>query len=143
MFCGKSSSQAIDSIYKRALRAISGHFHDSLEDLLQETGLVSAHEVHLRLLLCEIYKTIHRINPIFMQNIFHSKEVIYELRISNLLHLPRVKSVLHGTSYFAFRGSLLWNQLPDTLKTAPSLTTFKKALVTYKIQRICKCSTCI
>ena len=142
MFCGKSSSQAINSIYKRALRAISGHFHDSLEDLLKETGLISAHEFHLRLLLCEIYKTIHCINPIFMQNIFYPKEVLYELRISNLLHLPRAKSVIHGTSCFAFRGRLLWNQLPDTLKTAPSLTAFKKALVTYKIQGICKCSTC-
>ena len=108
----------------------------------RKLSLASAHEVHLRLLLCEIYKTIHCINPIFMQNIFHPKEVLYELRISNLLHLPRVKSVLHGTSCFAFRGRLLWNQLPDTLKTAPSLTAIKKALVTYKIQGICKCSTC-
>ena len=113
MFSNKYSSKAIDSVHKRALRAICGHFYMSYQDLLHETGRETIHHIHLHHLLCEIYKTIQGLNPPFMQEILISKETPYQLRSKNLLVLPAARSSHFGANTFLFRGSLLRNSIPD------------------------------
>ena len=143
MFCNKYSSKAIDSVHKRALRAVCGRFDMSYEDLLHETGSKTIHHIHLRHLLCEIYKTIQGLNPPFMQEIFISKESPYQLRSKNLLVLPAARSSHFGTNTFLFRGSLLWNSIPDKLKNATNLQAFKHALGSYNLTEFCRCKVCV
>jgi hypothetical protein len=142
MFCSKSSCREIDSIQKRALRSVYQDFSKSHEELLQSSDYKSIHDVHLYFLLCEVYKTLHNLNPKFMQELFKIKPVIYSLRNCNLLLLPSSRSRRFGTQSFLFRGSLLWNFLPDGFKSKLSLNSFKDALKTLNLCRLCTCKIC-
>ena len=142
MFCSKSSCREIDSIQKRALRAVYQDFSRSHEELLQSSGYKSIHDVHLCFLLCEVYKTLHNLNPKFMQALFKTKPVSYSLRNCNLLLLPPSRSRRFGTQSFLFRGSLLWNSLPDSFKSKISLNSFKDALRNLNLCELCSCKIC-
>ena len=142
MFCNKSSCKSIDSMHKRSLRAVYGDYVTSYEDLLQISGSKRIHEIHLCQLLSEIYKTAPSLNPSFMQELFKVKESRYSLRNQNLLSFPATKTNRFGTQSFLFRGSLLWNLLPDSVKNAPSLASFKNVIKSIKLQELCTCKIC-
>ena len=84
MFCSKTSMKSIEIVHKRAVRALCNNFVDSYDDLLAKYDIKTVHEIHLRYLLCEIYKTLHFNNPDFMQNLFRKKRlpIICGLKIS-------------------------------------------------------------
>ena len=143
MFCKKSSLKAIDSIHKRAIRILCQNYVDSYEDLISKHNLMTVHEIHLRFLLCEIYKTVNLGNPSFMQNIFCKKEVAHGLRKNNLLTLPKTRLVKFGTGNFIFRGSILWNSLSDEIKSVETLSNFKKKLSHTSLRKLCTCKACL
>ena len=142
MYCSKTSCREIDTIHKRALRAVCQDFSSDYEVLLQKAGYKRIHEIHLRFILCEIYKTLHDLNPSFMQTLFRVKPVRYALRNQNLLILPCAKSSRFGTQSFPFRGSLLWNTIRDSVKSQPSLNVFKQSLKAFNIMELCSCKIC-
>ena len=142
MFCSKTSCREIDSIHKRALRAVCQDFSSNYEILLQNSGYRRIHETHLRFILSEIFKTQHNLNPEFMKALFSPKPVRYSLRNQNLLSLPSAKSSRFGTQSFIFRGSLLWNNIPDSLKSKSTLDTFKQSLKAFNLMELCLCKIC-
>ena len=142
MFCSKVRSTEIDNILKRALRAANNDFSSDFSTLLQNSNLVRVHETHLRFLVCEIYKTQNSLNPPFMQTLYVPKPVHYSLRKGNLLTIPPAKSVRFGTQSFLFRGSLLWNSIPDSLKFSVSLNSLKTSLKKFDLSSICNCKIC-
>ena len=142
MFCSKSSSDAIKAVHKRALRTIYGVTDETLDGLLQNNNLASIHELHLRHILCEIYKSVNGISPPIMQELFKKKTLPYNLRINNLLTIEKAKTSRFGIESFVFRGSLLWNALPDDLKDVESFQMFKSALKNVDLERFCSCKLC-
>ena len=142
MFCSKSSCKKVDSIHKRALRTVYQDFTKSYEELLQISGYKRIHEVHIVSLLCEVYKTVNGLNPPFMQSLFTVKPVRYQLRNCNLLAIPPARSSRNGNQSFQFRGSLLWNTLPDCVKSKPSLNSFKICLKALDLLGLCNCKLC-
>ena len=52
----------------------------------------------------------------------------------HLLTLPRVSSAI-GSKAFSIAAPSVWNRLPDNLRAAPSLTTFKRLLKTHLFTR--------
>ena len=142
MFCNRSSCKSLDSIHKLSLRAIYGDYATSYEDLLQISKRKRIHEIHFCQLLAEIYKTAHSLNPSLMQEFFKVKESRYSLRNQNLLSLPATKTNRFSAHFFLFRGSLLWNLLPDSVKNAPSLASFKDVIKSIKLQELRTCKIC-
>ena len=61
----------------------------SLEELLIRDQGISVHRKHINTLLTEVYKTFSGENPYFLKSVFTKKDVIYNLRTSNLLTLPK------------------------------------------------------
>ena len=88
----------------------------SLEELPIHDKGISVHLKHINTLLTEIFKTFSGENPYFMKSIFKKKDVIYNLRTSNLLTLTKRNTRRFGLYSFSFRASHLWNQLPDDIK---------------------------
>ena len=74
MFSTAKSLNKIDSLQKRALRFLYNDYSISYEGLLEEAGKVKMNVYRLRNLCVEIYKTINKLNPEFMNNIFKVKE---------------------------------------------------------------------
>ena len=142
MFCNKTSYKRINSVQKRALRAIYNKNDFSLDELLKLDNSDKIHLLNIRSLLQEIYKTFHDMNPSFMKDFFHVKQVPYNLRTSNVLVLPSSNTYKYGIYSTFFRGSLLWNLLPDNIKQASNLNVFKNKLKNWKDNLKCSCRIC-
>ena len=54
---------------------------------------------------------------------------------SLLLKSYRPNTLYYGERSFAFAAPKLWNSIPEHIKSASSLTTFKTALKTYLFRR--------
>ena len=139
MFCNKKCNDLINRTHKRALRVVLNDFSLSYKDSLEATCSTTVHVNNLRLLLCEIYKSVHLLNPEFMREMFVHKESMYNLRRGKQLVLPPTKTVF-GVNSLIFRGVIAWNHLPKELKEVPKLSIFKKHLNKYDIY--CHCKIC-
>ena len=142
MFCSKAANFNINRVHKRALRAVYNEPSLDLDELLTLDNGLRIHNRNIQILLIEIYKSISKINPEIMWDIFIQKNLPYNVRSSNLLHLPSTKSITYGTNGYVFRGSLIWNSLPDFLKNTHNLTTFKSELNRLTDIR-CTCKICL
>ena len=74
MFSTAKSLNKIESIQKRPLQFLYNDYSISYEGLLEKAGKEKMNVYRLRNLCVEIYKTINKLNPEFMKNIFKVKE---------------------------------------------------------------------
>ena len=107
MFCNKTCYTVIDSVQKRALRALYNAYDLSLDELPQLDRNVRIHTMHIRFLMIEVFKTVHGSNPCFMKELFIPKSIPYCLRNPDLLVLPETNTVRYGVNSLTFRGSIL------------------------------------
>ena len=63
-----------------------------------------------------------------MWNFFERNHIPYNLRQGDLLLLPPAKSTSYGVNSLAFRGSLLWDNLPHQVKESQALEEFKNRI---------------
>ena len=139
MFCSKTASNQIENTQVRALRAVHTDFatpRDELLEVYQETPL---HTRNLRILLIEVYKSLHKINPEFMWNLFTYKVTNTSFRRGQLLALPS-RQDCYKTS-LVLRATLAWNSLPASLKQADSLSVFITAIEQIN-SFYCQCRIC-
>ena len=141
MFANKCSLDYILKIHKRALQIVYGVYDESYENLLNRRGDISLHQKHLRYLAIEVYKSFAKLNPGFMRNFFDRNHAPYNLRRDDLLLLPPAKSIRYGVNSLAFRGSLLWNNLPPQVKESQTLEEFKNRIKNLRSIR-CTCTVC-
>ena len=59
MFCSKTIYKMIETLQKRALRALYRTCDMALDDLLAKDGIAEIHVVNIRALLAEIFKIVH------------------------------------------------------------------------------------
>ena len=116
-------NKEIDRVQKRALKILFNDYTSSFEEILQTIGSDMIHVKNLQNLMIEIFKCLSYEDPSFMWNLFKRKDLTYNLRSGSLLKLPTAKT--YGTSSLSFRGSILWNSLPDTIKDSPCANKFK------------------
>ena len=74
------------------------------------------HVRNLQILMTAIFRTILDENPHFMREGFVREDTRYDLRSDFRLKVPRVNSSTYGLHSVSFRGSQLWNTLPNHLK---------------------------
>ena len=82
-----------------------------------------------------MYKIMNGMAPSYLQEYVissASSRSLLRLRSADTgqLHVPRTRTVL-GDRAFAVAGPRTWNSLPVMVRSAPSLSTFKKHLKTY------------
>ena len=125
IFCGKIANDNIERVHKRALRILLDDHESTFEALLAKNGETNIPTQNLRMLMIEIYKTLNNTNPPFMQEYFIRKDFKYNLRTRDLLQIPAANSTTFGIDSIKFRGSLLWNSIPDLSKRASSAAIIK------------------
>ena len=141
MFGSKSNNTIINKTHKRALSAVYKDFTLGFEELLQKDASVSNHVKNLRFLLVEVYKSLNGENPSFLWDMFNVKNCKYSLRCGKALCLPRTKTKKFGLNSVEFRGSLLWNYLPLSIKSSKNLQEFKRKIKNW-IGDTCTCKIC-
>ena len=100
----------------------------SYDELLELNKDLSIHQRYFHYLSTEVFKSIMHLNPQFMWSYFEEKPMPYNLGDGNKLVLPITKSLRFGINSLRFRGSLLWNNLPVSVKNCQNLNVFKLEL---------------
>ena len=78
--------------------------------------------------MLEVYNGLTQQNPSFLWDMFHEKDNKYNSRSKDLLMLPPTKTTTYGNDSLSFRGSILWNPLPNDKNTATSACSFKSCI---------------
>ena len=77
---------------------------------------MSIHQGHLQYLALEVFKSLMHLNPEFMWPYFNENSIPYDLQKGTKVFLPPVKLFCLGLNSVHFRGSILWNNLPSSIK---------------------------
>ena len=80
IYHGKTSSNQVDRVQKRALRILHNDFNTQFEVLLEITDERKVHTKNLQKLMLQIFKCFSEENPSFMWTFFERKHIKYELR---------------------------------------------------------------
>ena len=142
MFSDRQMNNRSNSIHEKALRIVYNDTSSKFPDLLRKDNSVSIHQWHLQLLMSEIFKTNLGLNPCFMKRIFAQKSTSYNLRMNNLLDVPRPQTVSYGIQSAVFLGCSLWLRVPDEAKTSRTIDDFNNSIKHWKGQNKCLCKIC-
>ena len=132
MFCYRQMNKRINRILEKSLRLAYDDYESSFQTLLEKDNSTSIHDKNLQLLLSELYKTLHNLNPSFMKQIFTERNTCYNFRNISRISLSKQKSNCYGLESATFMGSKLWQELTNDIKTSSSLAIFKKKIKTWK-----------
>ena len=100
----------------------------NFKDLLLKDDSWNIHESKIHTLVIEIYKSINNLSPPIMKKkiFFDLKNIRYDLRSKQLLKLPETSTSRYGTLALSFKGSLIWNTVPNKIKNIDNIEDFKK-----------------
>ena len=140
-FCNKTSTAKMEKIQERALRFIYDDHDSNYEQLLHRACLPSLEIRRLRTMAIECFKIIHDLSPPCLSDLVSLRESTYSFRYTNILEIPRVKTVTYGKKSFRFAAPLLWNDLPENFRAQTNFLQFKSIITSWN-GKVCKCSAC-
>ena len=135
------SEKKIEKIHERSLRFLYEDFNSSYDQLLERSGKTTMVISRLKTLCIEIYKSINRINPTYMPNIFVKSRNRISPRHPNNLQIPQVNQISFGKKCLRMVGPQIWNELPEKIQSTESLENFKKIIKLLEGPN-CNCSVC-
>ena len=74
------------------------------------------HISRIRLIAVETFKILHKMSPVYLQDLLSYKNSIYSFRYDNLVDVPRVRTTKYGKSSFCYEAAGVWNSLPNDLR---------------------------
>ena len=79
------------------------------------------------------FKALHGYAPTYVNDLLKPYIPSRALRSSqkDLLEKPRYKLKTFGERSFSYQAPLIWNSIPNDMKTVSSVTQFKKSLKTF------------
>ena len=132
IFCNKTSNSQINKIHKCTLRLVYEMEDANFEDLLLKENSRNVHENNIHTLLIEIYSSINNLSPPIITDFFDLKNTRSDLRSNHLLELPETSTSRYGTQALCFKGSLMWNTVPNKFKNLGNIEDFKKHIKDWK-----------
>ena len=139
-FCGKTNTSKMEKLQERALRFVFNDFTSAYDNMLEKAELTTLTLSRIKTLALEVYKAIHGHSPPYMNDMFTSRqEQTHSLRNAHQLNIPCTRTVGFGSHSIQFEGARLWNHLPNKIRCAENLASFKKLLRTWGG---CHCAIC-
>ena len=138
---GKVAEDQINRIHKRALKAVYNDFDSSFEELLEKGNHETVHQTSLKQLIIKVFSCVKKESPAILHDIFTIDNCHHNLRINNRLKLPKTNSLTYGLQSFSYRGSSIWNSLPDIYKNCTCSSVLKTELKMLSLVK-CSCINC-
>jgi hypothetical protein len=105
---------------------------DSISPVLKELHWLPIEYRAKYKVLLYTYKALHGLAPQYIRDLIEVYVPTRSLRSASqsLLKVPKSRTVTYGSRSFRVSAPQLWNQLPEHVKQAPTLVSFKKLLKT-------------
>ena len=78
-------------------------------------------QTRLKSIILEVFKSLKKTNPVYIQELLKLKNQPYSLRNSYLLVQEKKNTTNFGLRSFAYLASKLWNDLPESFKQISEL----------------------
>ena len=124
-FCGKLNNNKLEKIHERALRIVNKDFDSSYEDIIITSKTTTVLISRLRVLLCEVFKSLYKLNPNCINELFEVKELGYSFRNCKKVYQPVKRTTTYGLRSFSYTGAKLWNDFCPKLAEDVDLNEFK------------------
>ncbi len=111
----KTELARLEKVQGRAVRLTINDKMSSYIDLLRRAGVPSVLIRWQQVLATEVYKALHGLSPLYIQNLLNSKIIIQ----------PKCNTTTHGLNSLTYQGAKLWNSLPKHIKSAESVNKFQ------------------
>ena len=138
-FCGLVETHKIEKIHQRALRFIYSDYTTPYHPLIASHNLTTIYGKRVRAICCKLYKTNNNLNPEYMHDIFESRPSNYPTRKPYDMYVPKANQISFGYNSLRIEGPKLWNLLPEDIKNASDIITFKKKLDSFDFP-FCNCT---
>lgn len=137
LFCGKRNALKLEKLQERALRFVLSDYTSTYNDLLRRGDFLSLSAIRIRHLAIEMYKCVHGLNPLYLNDLFEANNVEYNLRDKYRLKQPIFQTMKYGFRSFRYYGAKLWNALPVDIKKCENVHQFKVHITAW-----CKTEKC-
>ena len=126
-FSSAQSLNKTENLQKRALRFLLNDYDSTYEDLLEKSDYPNMNLRRQRTLYIEIYKTLNKLKPGYMNDIFKLRDTDRLTREKYKLNLEILKpdQATFGTRSLSSYSPKIWNSLPYHMKTSENLNSFK------------------
>jgi hypothetical protein len=117
---------------KKAIRIINGcNYNAHTNILFKQNKILKIHEIYELQLAVIMYKHSRALLPYPLLQLFipHNKFHNYNTRNRNNPHVPRHKLEV-GKRSIAHMGPLIWNSIPNQIRTIKTLFSFKRVIKT-------------
>ena len=128
----------IEKIQERCLKLIHNDYDKEYSELLELAKKPTMKTKRLRILIIEIFKTLNKLNPEFMNDIFHHCLNIRHKKYN--LHVHSRNTTKFGNNSLRALGAHTWNSLPENIKSTDSIYKLKEFL---KDWNGCQCHLCV
>ena len=127
-FASSKSINRVEKIQERALRIINNDNISSYSTLLENHKKTTIKVKNLQILATEIFKTLQNINPSYIKDIFQISNNRTSSRLKYNIKSQSFKKVKFGKKSLRILGPILWNSLPNNLKSISSINSFKSEI---------------
>ena len=141
MLSERGLNNKINHLHEKALRIAYKDDVSDFKALLEKDNAVTIHVRNIQLLMTEIFKTQHSLNPTFMKEIFIPKNNQYALRNEQPIKLLRPRTTTFGEKSISFLGGKLWHELSLETKQCVNLNQFRAQIKNWKATE-CNCHLC-
>lgn len=122
---GKCLGDRLQKLQNRAARIITrSTYEDRSTDILQKLGWNTLEQRREKQLATTVYKVINNHTPLYLQTCFTKTSTIHRHNLRNSgLSIPQPKTEAMKKS-FCYRGAVLWNNIPKSIRNANSIAKF-------------------
>ncbi len=125
----QSFSHVNSRVYSRGVpRNVYEDYESSYDELFLKSKLAILDVQRYRFIATEVYKAVNKHSPIYIQELFEIKDLVYNLRDRIRTKVPKCSSVTYGLKSLRFLGNKIWNSLPINIKMSESLCSFKNKI---------------
>ena len=126
----KTLTARLQKLQNRAARIITRKGYDVRSaDIRKELRWDDLETIRKKHLAVVMYKVVNNKVPSYLINLFEKSNSGYALRESeSRLLLPKYNTEFAKSSSFSFIGAKIWNTIPYHIRTAPTLSAFKKQI---------------
>ena len=134
MFHSRKINEKINKLHERALRLVYSDDNLTFEQLLEKDNSFDIHDRNLQKLAILMFKVKNNLCPKPIQDIFKQN-------INDNWIIPKVRTETNGKETLRYRGPTIWNLIPDEIRSAKNLESFKAKVSKWKPEG-CTCKLC-